>query len=253
MIRKGVIVLFFLTLLLSCSQNENGKLRLAAAANMQFVMQELVSEFTLLSGIECEVILGSSGKLTAQIIEGAPFDVFLSANMKYPNELYQRDLTMEKTVIYAYGKLVLWTLSLDKKPSLELLNSDEINHIAMANPKIAPYGLSAIEVLEKSNLFELINDKIVYGENIAQTNQFILSQVAEVGFTSKSVVLSPKMLGKGLWIEIDSDKFTPIAQGMVILNNRSDHLLEAKEFNKFLLSSKAKEILNKFGYETNEF
>lgn len=244
-------IILLVVLLAACEQKKQEKLTIATAANMQFVMHELVNSFIEETGIKCEVIVGSSGKLTSQIREGAPFDVFVSANMKFPNELFKNGKTTKKPTIYAYGKLVLWSMMDDFEPSLDLLLLDEIKHIAVANPKTAPYGLPMIEILEKTGIFEKLKDKLVYGESIAQTNQFIISKVAEVGFTAKSVVLSPNMKGKGVWIEMDSIYYSPISQGIVILKNRTSHINEAQKFYNFLLSAKAKEILNKFGYSTN--
>lgn len=217
---------------------------------MQFVMHELVNAFTEETGIECEVIVGSSGKLTAQIKEGAPFDVFMSANMKFPNELFKSGLTTKKPIIYAYGKLVLWSMFDKVKPNLDSLLANGVKHIALANPKTAPYGQSTIEILKARGIFEQVKSKLVYGESVSQTNQFITSKVVEVGFTAKSVVLSSNMKEKGTWVEIDSSYYSPIAQGIVILKNRTSQISEAENFYNFLFSSKAKEILNKFGYVT---
>ncbi|MCF6296693.1 MAG: molybdate ABC transporter substrate-binding protein [Flavobacteriaceae bacterium] len=243
---------FFIIFLLfiACKQKQKNKLTIATAANMQFIIHELVNSFTKETGIECEVIVGSSGKLTAQIKEGAPFDVFVSADMKYPNKLFKNGLTTKTPTIYAYGKLVLWTMFDNLKPSLNLLLSDSINHIALANPKVAPYGLSTIEVLNHTKMFKKVKDKLVYGESISQTNQFITSKVAEIGFTAKSVVLSPNIKGKGTWVDIDSSYYSLIEQGIVILKNRPSQINNAQKFYNFLLSAKAKEILNKFGYST---
>jgi len=149
---------------------------------MQFVIKDLVKDFTAETGIECEIIISSSGKLTAQINEGAPFDV---------------------------------------------------------------------EVLSHHQIFEKLKTKLVYGESIAQVNQFVNSQVAEVGFTSKSVVLSPKMKGKGKWVDVDETIYQPIAQGIVCIKNDDDEKENlAVKFSEFLFSAKGKEILNTFGYST---
>ena len=110
--------------LLSCNTDHKDKLRIAVAANLQFAIQELVDDFSQRSGVECEIIISSSGKLTAQIIEGAPFDLLLSADMKYPQELYKRKLTLFPPDIYAYGNVILWTLHEDVVPELENLLSE---------------------------------------------------------------------------------------------------------------------------------
>ena len=238
----------FCALFISCENNNQDKLTIATAANMQFVMRELTASFTEETKIQCEIIVGSSGKLTAQIKQGAPFDLFVSANMKYPEDLYNSGFTIGKPTIYAYGRLVLWTMSSSVNLSLDFLTSDYVKHIAVANPRIAPYGVPAIEVLKNEGIYDKIKDKLVFGESISQTNQFITSEVAEVGFTAKSVVLSPNMKKNNNWIEMNNESYRPIAQGVVILKNRNNHREDAQKFYKFLLSQKGGKILNKFGY-----
>ena len=238
-----------MTLLLSCKKEHNDKLRIAVAANLQFAIKELADDFSQRSGVECEIIISSSGKLTAQIIEGAPFDLLLSADMKYPQELYNRKFTLSQPDIYAYGNLILWTLHKDVVPELETLLSEKISHIAIGNPKTAPYGVSALEVIKKIGIEERIHNKLVYGESIAQTNQFIISKSVDLGFTSKSVVMSSQMKDRGQWSEIDKNLYSPMAQGMVILKSRKAFESKAIQFRDYVLSSEGKEILHKFGYD----
>ncbi|MDX1830373.1 MAG: molybdate ABC transporter substrate-binding protein [Lutibacter sp.] len=247
-----LIVLSLFILATSCKTKEQKIVTIATAANMQFAMDELVAKFYEETGIKCQTIISSSGKLTAQIKEGAPYDIFVSANMKYPNNLFQSGFTTSPPKIYAFGKLVLWTIKDTLQPSLTLLNKKYIEHIATANPKTAPYGIASIETLKNAHLYNEIESKLVYGQSIAQTNQFITSKVADIGFTSKSVVLSPKMKGNGKWIEIDSTLYSPIKQGVVIIKNKKYKLKRATKFYNFLFSSKAKEILNNFGYSTKK-
>jgi molybdate transport system substrate-binding protein len=247
--RQGKLFIAFLFLIFfSCKQNNQPKLRLAAAANMQFAMLELSDAFTKETGIACETIISSSGKLTAQIKEGAPFDVFVSADMKYPKDLFENGFTTSKPNIYAYGKLVIWTMNKQLSPDFESFSKKQVKYIALANPKTAPYGYSAFEALNRKNIYNSVKDKLVFGESIAQTNQFITTYAAQIGFTSKSVVISTKLKDKGNWKEVDPDLYTPMAQGVVVLKNRNDQILQAEKFNDFLFSAKGKEILNKFGY-----
>lgn len=241
-------LLIYSVLMISCSSNQKEKLTIAVAANLQFVIGELVEDFNKRSGIECEVIIGSSGKLSAQIIEGAPFDLFMSADMKYPNELFKRDFTQGKPVIYAYGNLILWTVKDGVVPDLKSLSTAKIKHIAIGNPKIAPYGISAMQVIQRMGIEEHISEKLVFGESVSQTNQFIISEAADLGFTSKSVVMSEKMKGRGSWKEIDQTLYKPMAQGMVLLNGRKALEGEADRFRDYILSVEGKEILHKFGY-----
>ncbi len=240
-----IVSLFFLTA--SCTKKDSNKLTIATAANMQFAIQEITTSFTQKTGIPCDVIITSSGKLTAQIQEGAPYDIFVSADMKYPETLHKNGFAAKSPEIYAYGKLVLWSISDEIQPSIESLTDKQIKHIAMANPKTAPYGEAAIAVLKHAGIYDLVTDKLVYGESISQTNQFIVSGAAEVGFTAKSVVLSPKIKEKGNWIAIDENSYTPIAQGVVMI--KKEHIKEdALKFYEFLFSAQSKEILENFGY-----
>ncbi len=236
----------------SCQSASEERLTIATAANMQFVIKELTRSFTETYGIPCQTIVGSSGKLTAQIMEGAPFDVFVSADMKYPEELFDNGLTTAGAKIYAYGYLVMWSMTDGIDPTLDQLTGSKVRHIAMANPKTAPYGRAAAEVLNRSHLYEPLAKKLVFGESIAQTNQFITSGAAEVGFTAKSVVLSPAMEGKGSWKMVDTSMYTPIEQGVVILKNRVSRRKEAEKFYNFLISEKSREILHQFGYSMDQ-
>lgn len=245
----------FLTLVVSfhvnCTNNIQPKLTIATAANMQFAMKTIMETFSAETGIPGNVVISSSGKLTAQIKEGAPYHVLVSADMKYPNELYHTGFTDSIPQIYAYGKLVLWGMNNTIPFSIENLANESIRHIALANPKTAPYGRAAKEVLEHFSLYENLQEKLVFGESIAQTNQFILSEAAQVGFTAQSVVLSPQVKDKGNWIALPDSTYSPIAQGIVVIKNPNEQLLEsARTFYRFLFTAKAREILLKYGYET---
>jgi len=246
--------LVWVMLLFSCRTHKEDKevVRIATAANMQFAMEQLTPAFTKETGISCEVVLSSSGKLFAQIREGAPYDLFVSADLKYPDELYKKRHTTSAPKVYAYGQLVLWTMIDTLSLSLDLLSADQIEHIAIANPKTAPYGRAAKEVLTGHKLLESIEGKLVYGESVAQTNQFITSRSAEVGFTSMSVVLSSEMKGKGKWLAINKNDYSPIEQGVVMLNNRKTENIGVQKFYDFLFSERGKNILQNFGYSVYE-
>ena len=184
-----------LLILFGCGSPSKQELIIAVASNTQFAMEEIASDFRDRTEINCELVVSSSGKLTAQIKEGAPFDLLVSADMKYPEELYLSGIS-NKPTIYAYGKLVIWSVSDDLQPSLQELTTGSVRHIAVANPDIAPYGATAVELLEKHGIYHEVKDKLVFGESISQTNQFILSGAAEIGFTAKSVVVSGPARGK---------------------------------------------------------
>ena len=169
--------------------------------------------------------------------------------MKYPLELHKEKLTVAKPEIYAYGKLVIWTMVEGLELGLDQLTSAEVKHIAIANPILAPFGIAAMQMLKHNGLDLMLQDKFVYGESISQTNQFIFSRTADLGFTAKSVVLSPHLAGKGSWQEVDQTTYEPIAQGAVVIKHDNKSSSPAQSFYDFLFSDIAKKILIEYGYE----
>jgi len=224
-------------------------LKVAVAANVRFAFNEIATAYTQKSGVKVVPIVASSGKLTAQIQHGAPFDLFMSANMKYPEYLYERNLATTKPKIYAYGMLVLWSLNKKIDVSLEGLKDKKIKKIAIPNPKTAPYGVQGLKVLAKYGLKKQLYSKIVFGESVSQTNQYIYSRSADIGITAKSVVKSPNMQGKGRWIALDKDDYAPIQQGIVILKyGEKNNKKESLDFYNFIFSNSGQKILKKYGY-----
>ncbi|WP_299259972.1 molybdate ABC transporter substrate-binding protein [uncultured Aquimarina sp.] len=246
-----MLIAVFLTLS-GCKDSERDVITIAAAANMQFSIAKISKAFTKQTGIQCKLVISSSGKLTAQIKEGAPYDIFVSANMKYPEEIHASDLAVYPPKVYGYGQLVLWSMHDSIQPSITILTNKSLQHIALANPKTAPYGQAAVEVLESYNIYNKVKEKLVYGESIAQTNQFITSKSLEIGFTAKSVVLSSKMKGKGHWVALDEKKYLPIKQGVVMIKTENKDFEGTQQFYNFLFSKEAKEILEDFGYLVTE-
>ena len=226
------------------------KLTIAMAANVQFAMDEIINEFEKESGITIVRNISSSGRITAQIKQGAPYDVFLSANMKYPESLYKDGFTAAAPKIYAYGMLVLWSMNgIETADGISGILKENVSKIAIANPEYAPYGEAAIEALRHYGLYERVLPKLVYGESIGQTSQYILSRAVEAGFTAKSIVMSPAMKGKGSWIEINRNAYTPISQGIVILKHGKENAFESSQkFYNFIFSEQGKRIFRKYGY-----
>ncbi|MFD1140402.1 molybdate ABC transporter substrate-binding protein [Larkinella insperata] len=222
------------------------KVRVAVAANAQFVMEKLQAGFKKKTGLEIEPIVNSSGKLTTQIQNGAPFDVFLSADMEYPAAVDKAGMAATKPKIYAYGLLVLWTRAdIDPAPGIAVLNDKRIHKIAVANPRMAPYGAAAVAVMAQQKRLDILQPKIVYGESIAQVNQYLISGAVEAGFTAKSVVLEPSMQGRGRWANVKGA--APIAQGVVLLKGAKAH---ARQFYDYLFSPEARAIFRRYGYQT---
>ena len=244
------IILSLLLVLFSSVSAFAGDLTVAVAANVQYTFEELKSEFQKETGINVKQVIGSSGKFTTQIENGAPFDIFLSADMSYPQTLEKEGLAYNSPRIYAYGTLVLWTMNnVDLSKGIKTVSDPVVRKIAIASPNTAPYGRQAVNALKHYNLYGQVHKKLVYGGSIAQTNQFITSKAADLGFTAKSVVLAPNMKDKGKWIEVDKSAYEPIAQGVVILKHaqRRD-IEEAKKFYDFLFSKVAQDIFQKYGY-----
>lgn len=227
------------------------KLTIAVAANMQYTMEALKAEFNKTNKTEISVVLGASGKLTQQIMQSAPFDIFISADTAFPKKLSDSNFTAVPPKVYARGLLVLWSAKPNVQPAADfkLLLSDDIQHIAIANPKTAPYGTAAEFILKKYNLYDKVSSKLVTGESITQTSQFIATQAADIGFTAKSIVISDEMKDKGKWVELNHNDYPPIKQAAVLLKyGQQNHAAEAKKFYDFLYSKQAKEIYKKFGY-----
>lgn len=250
---KKFILILFLILLSPCRVFA-GEIIVAAAGNLALVMNELESVFEEESQDTIKVVTGSSGKLAAQIENGAPFDVFLSADTQYPESLYKKELVINPPKVYAYGILVLWTARIaDLSGGITILNEPVIKKIALADPRVAPYGREAVNVLKYYKLYEGVLEKLVYGESLSQVNDFIISGSADIGFTSKSTVLSPNVKEKGAWIEIPAESYSRIAQAVVILKHaRGSDIETAKRFYSFLFSPQAKDIFVKYGYKVDE-
>lgn len=243
----AICLVTFLLVILPGVSHKPLSIRVAVAANAQFPMKEIEAIYEEETGHEVTLIVSSSGKLTAQIKAGAPYDIFLSADMEYPVELYKSGYASTYPQVYGYGTLVLWTAG--QKLTFSSLASDEVATVAVANPKLAPYGKASLEVLKYYGVYEKVYPKLVYGESIGQVNQYILNQAVDVGFTSKSLVLSSGPKLKGKWFEVEPKAYTPMAQGVVLLKGRlADTPAEVKHFYNFLFSPRAKEIFSKYGY-----
>ncbi|MFM8449381.1 MAG: molybdate ABC transporter substrate-binding protein [Haliscomenobacter sp.] len=226
-------------------------LTVAIAANVQFAMEEIKAAFEQQSGMHIDLISSSSGKLSTQIRQGAPYHVFVSADTKYPDSLVQSGDAVASPRVYAFGTLVLWTMqpTLDLASGMAVLEQEGIKKIALANPMTAPYGEEAIRVLTRAGQLDAVQHKLVYGESIGQASQYILSGACELGFTAKSVVLAPEMQGKGQWMEVAADLYEPIAQAAVITAyGQKNQPTGSRAFYDFLFSPKAQAIFSRYGY-----
>ncbi|HEY9190174.1 MAG TPA: molybdate ABC transporter substrate-binding protein, partial [Sulfurovum sp.] len=223
----------------------------AVAANVSYAIEALKKEFKAIHPeTDVQVILGSSGKLTAQIRHGAPYGLFMSADMKYPEALYREKMAVSEPVVYAQGALAFLSVKeRDYTAGMKLLRSEEIKKIAIANPQTAPYGIAAVEALKAAKVYDAVKEKFVYGESISQTVAYATT-AADIGMVAKSSLFSPQMSQYKQdihWCDVDESLYAPIDQGMVILEKGKDDP-EIKAFYDFMLSPKAKEILKKYGY-----
>ncbi|MEZ2414590.1 molybdate ABC transporter substrate-binding protein [Muriicola sp. E247] len=249
---KAILFPVILIFILGCKGVKEGDtIRIAVASNLHYAIDSIVENFENKHGISCEVILGSSGKLYAQIMEGAPYDLFLSADMKYPESLSREGKTLDLEV-FAYGSLVLWTANPAIKPSIEILQNEGIKHLALPNPKIAPFGAAALQVLNHYGINDKVSSKLVYGESVAQANQFILSGAAEMGFTSLAVVKSPELSKVGQWILIDADAYEKLPHVIALINPQNSSEEGSRKFFEYLFSEEGQAILKNFGYSVRE-
>lgn len=245
------IILFSFLLLTQQVALSAEALTVAVAANVKFAFDDLAAAFTADTGIEVKSVFNSSGKIVSQVKEGAPYDVFLSADMDYPQKLYKDGQAVTVPKAYAYGKLVIWKLSdkLDISKGLASLTGAEFKKVAIANPKVAPYGAEALKAMDKLGVKAAIEPKLVYAENIAQVMQYVESGNVDAGITAKSLVTAPEVAGKGQWVDIAADSYAPIAQGAVVLRyGQVNHGEAVRKFYGFLYSQKARTILEKFHY-----
>ena len=231
-------------------------LRVAAAADLQYALADLVKEYNAKApNAQVSVSYGSSGKFFAQLQNGAPFDVFLSADIEYPQKLEAAGLTTDKIFSYAVGRVVLWapkTTPVDvKKLGIKTLLEPSVKKIAIANPEHAPYGRAAVAALKGLGVYDQVESKFVYGENIAQTAQFVQSGAADVGLVALALAVSPQMSNAGSYWEIPLSAYPKMEQAGVILKS-TQHLEAARAFRDFLFSPHGVEVLKNYGFSLSD-
>lgn len=226
-----------------------GLLTIAAAADLKYAMAEVVKNFrTQRPDDRIEVIYGSSGKFSTQIANGAPFDMFFSADIKYPRELEKKGLTAGATRPYAVGRIVLWSLKPElAKTTLRDLPKAAVRKFAIANPQHAPYGLRAQEALQHQGVWEAMKPRLVMGENIAHTAQYVDSGAADAGIVALALVLSPTMQGKGAWTLIPAEWHAPLEQGYAITRRAAANPLAA-DFARYMASEPARAVMRRYGF-----
>lgn len=225
------------------------KITVAAAADLKFALDEVAASFRQAHpGNEITIAYGSSGKAMAQIQQGAPYDIFFSADIALPQELVKRGLAQGPVRPYAIGRIVLWSRQLDAAHmTLASLTDPRVQKIAIANPKHAPYGQRAQEALRAGGMWPQVESRLVYGENIAQTAQFAMTGNAQVGLIALSLVLSPEMKGKGSYWLVPEHLHQPLEQGYVVLKPGLQKPL-ARQFADYLATAPARAIMVKYGF-----
>lgn len=227
----------------------------AAASDLSFVFPELAARFEKETGHRLKISFGSSGNLFSQIENGAPFDLFFSADVDYPRRLEAAGRVEPGTFYpYANGRIVLWVSNgsrLDLSRGLSVLLDPAVRKIAIANPRHAPYGRAALAALQREKIHENVEQKLVFGENISQAAQFVESGNADVGILALSLAVAPAMRSKGRYFEIPQNVHPPIEQAAVILKS-SQRKQEAQQFLQFLKKPETISLLQEYGFSVAE-
>jgi molybdate transport system substrate-binding protein len=230
----------------------SAELTVAAAADLSSALQAVADSYEKKTGVTLKLSFGASGALTQQIQNGAPFDVFFSADMDYPRQLVAAGVADSASLYeYAIGKLVMWVpadspLDLERK-GMNVLLDPSVKKIAIANPQHAPYGRAAVAALKHAGLYDQIADRLVLGENVSQAAQFAESGNAQVGFVALAHAMAPTMQGKGKYWEVPADYYPALAQGVVVISE-SPHKKEAADFMEYIKSQEVGILLQKYGF-----
>jgi molybdate transport system substrate-binding protein len=247
---KKIALFLLLGIFSSAAFAQKGeKILIAAASDLKFALDSVVSAFKKLDGRQVTVTYGSSGKLYEQISHGAPFDLYFSADISYPNLLKEKGLVASDVYPYGIGRIVLWSKKLDPtKAGMKTLLAPFIRKVAIANPNHAPYGQRAQEAMGYYQVYDAVKDKLVLGENISQTAQFVTTGAADIGIVALSLAMSPtvKQLG-GTYYLIPDTSHASLLQGAVITQRAARNDL-AKRFFDFVKSKEANAILAYFGF-----
>jgi molybdate transport system substrate-binding protein len=244
---KKLALLLFLAGALSAFAQE---IRVAAASDLSSVLPEIVQKFQAETHCSAVVSFGSSGNFYQQLQNGAPFDVFLSADLQYPQKLQEAGLTAGPITEYASGKLVLWVRNgspLDLSRGLKVLDTASVNKVAIANPQHAPYGRAAVAALRSAGVYDEVSPKFVLGENVSQAAVFAQSGNADAGIVPLSLALTRSMKSAGRYVEIAASQYPPIRQAAVAMK-ASKNPECAKQFIEFLKTSAIQQLLQQFGF-----
>ncbi len=235
-------------LLISISAHAE-EILIAAAADLKFAMEEVVSAYKQQNpNDKVAVAYGSSGKFFAQIQQAGPFDIFFSADITYPRELKKLGFAASEVTPYAIGRIVLWSNSVDaSKLTLSNLTDPRFQRIAIANPKHAPYGKRAEEAMRAAKVWDEVSGRLVMGENIAHAAQFVTTSNAQIGIIALSLALNPELKKQGSYALIPDTLHQPLEQGFII-TKRAENTPVAKRFAAFMSSQQARKIMENYGF-----
>lgn len=223
--------------------------RVAAAGNLRYILDDIKTKYGMYNPkTKIEIVLGASGALAQQILNGANFDFFMSADKIYPDKLKSQGAAFGEVKTYAFGKLVLWSNTVDVSKGIDMLTDKTVARIAIAKPNVAPYGARAIECLKYFGIYEKVKDKLVFADNITQAAQFAQSGNAEVAFLAQALVFAPDL--KGSYVYVDEKSYKPVEQACVLLKTWERNP-EATKFMRFVLSKECKAIFEKYGFGVN--
>lgn len=222
----------------------------AVAANMKDAFTEIYSAFKATGKPDLRVVYGSSGNFAAQIMSGAPFNLFISADEHFPMELYKKGKTINEGKVYAIGRIAIIAKN---SSGIKLLNTREAlvtaiaraNKVAIAKPDLAPYGKAAIEYMKAEGLWDLAKDKLVYGDNISAATMFVATGAADLGFTAISLAQSPQITKETSYLALGDKLYEPIKQSMVLMKGAPPEVIDLYQF---MQSPKAQEVLAQYGY-----
>ena len=228
------------------------ELIVAAAADLSPALKEISDGYEKKTGVKLKLSFGASGALTQQIQNGAPFDLFFSADLDYPRQLVASDAADGTTLYqYAVGRLVLWIPAdspLDvERNGMKALLDPSVKKIAIANPQHAPYGRAAVAAMKHAGIYEQVSDRLVLGENVSQAAQFVESGNAQAGFVALAHAVAPGMQGKGKYWEVPAESYPRLAQGVVVLSH-SQHKKEAAELIQYIKSKEVADLLKNYGF-----
>jgi molybdate transport system substrate-binding protein len=241
------IILFIFSIVV-CGSIHSQTVKIAAAAGLRYVFEEIKTQYEAdFPNSSIQITFGSSGALTQQILNGADFDLFYAADSEFPEKVANNGFAGSAVETYIYGKLVVWSSTLDVSRGLEILTEPSVKKIAIADPKKASYGKSAVKLLKNQKIYDSISSKIIWGDNINQTAQFAFSGNAELGLIALSIALSPAMEKKGKYYIFPEDICPLQGQSCVSLKGAKNNR-EAAQFKSYLTGGKCDGLWLKYGY-----